>query len=911
MRTGDPFKKVHSGERIRTFPAALYNALVDAARQTRTTSLNTGMGRNRQGWPAGIVAVKNDSGGDLDQFSVVGIAGPVIEPADNEDEFCREVLLSGVTPAAASHTGRFLVLLEPLADGAIGIAAATGLAPVLLDVPDWENPVSWSFADVLDGDSSKLTGVAAGAARVIWQDTPGEDDTEAWALVYLGAGVSSPTRFGLVRQYQTDALYMENKVRVEPAADCNGTTTGEDLVYLYVSSPLDPWGGEDDDRIIASFVEDSSVVVYLPFDEADDNGVAGIVVGSDDTHVKLHAWFADCHADADHDVEHAAGQLPYDDGDVWTVLPPEGDGDLLTLAGGLPAWWTPTFVGDHELLDADVHTDTEDVTPAGGELVRGGAGTWGSLAIGAADAVLTSDGGTFAWASRDHELLDADWHTDTEDVTPAGGELVRGGAGTWGSLAIGAADAVLTSDGGTFAWASRDHELLDADWHTDTEDATPAGGELVRGGAGTWGSLAIGAADAVLTSDGGTFAWASRDHELLDADWHTDTEDATPAGGELVRGGAGTWGALGIGADGEILRVATNTPAWETLDLYELNDVADNLDPVEVGYLIATLGGITWDRLAPGNDGELLRMDGAGGFGGTPAWETLDLWELGDVNDALDPTQTGYLIGSFGGVTWDALAPGDNGDVLWVDTGSPDWHALESADLADWSNAVPDDGDVPAWDAVLGEYVPGPGGGAPDTLDDVGDVDYVDGGPFVDDILQYVYGDVWENVAFGTAADTWAAATNLLGLHPDFTAPGGINEGDVMIWRGASSALVNESLDDLIDDWAGITNLLGLHPDFTAPGGINEGDVMIWRGASSALVNESLTTLVEAIIASYDFTSIVIAALASASLTDIGDVIGTPAGGDVPQFQSGSNKWECTETAVETVNGTDYALILA
>ena len=75
------------------------------------------------GRQASVILVKNTSGQDQDRFAVLGIDAPIIAPgADgNEEEFKRQVALSCVTPTA-EHAGRFVVLQEPLADGAIGRA---------------------------------------------------------------------------------------------------------------------------------------------------------------------------------------------------------------------------------------------------------------------------------------------------------------------------------------------------------------------------------------------------------------------------------------------------------------------------------------------------------------------------------------------------------------------------------------------------------------------------------------------------------------------------------------------------------------------------------------------------------------------------------------------------------------------
>src|SRR5690606_26013395 len=106
-------------------PADDWNRIVDATRAFyeqqapapgKAPATVGGVGRQ-----ASVILVKNTSGQDQDRFAVLGIDAPIIAPgADgNEEEFKRQVALSCVTPTA-EHAGRFVVLQEPLADGAIG-----------------------------------------------------------------------------------------------------------------------------------------------------------------------------------------------------------------------------------------------------------------------------------------------------------------------------------------------------------------------------------------------------------------------------------------------------------------------------------------------------------------------------------------------------------------------------------------------------------------------------------------------------------------------------------------------------------------------------------------------------------------------------------------------------------------------
>ncbi|MEI8258785.1 MAG: hypothetical protein WCJ30_24205, partial [Deltaproteobacteria bacterium] len=87
MAGGDPFKKATPGRKLR-IPAAAYNAFIDSALDfQRRQRDQRGHSRGRLGDESGLVLVYNDSGADLDRFSVATVSGIAISPADNLSEF--------------------------------------------------------------------------------------------------------------------------------------------------------------------------------------------------------------------------------------------------------------------------------------------------------------------------------------------------------------------------------------------------------------------------------------------------------------------------------------------------------------------------------------------------------------------------------------------------------------------------------------------------------------------------------------------------------------------------------------------------------------------------------------------------------------------------------------------------------
>ena len=166
--------------------ARVWNAFVDAALAFRR---GPAVGHGAEALaPARMLhlrlPVKNNSGYDRDRFDVLGLStGPLFDPATALDGFKNALALIGDEPDEPVDIGRFCVLAEPIADGAIGWGIVAGLAPVLLDVEDED---AAEYADCADGITGYLAAGATGSARVLWR-AGGEG--QQWAYVLLGAGL--------------------------------------------------------------------------------------------------------------------------------------------------------------------------------------------------------------------------------------------------------------------------------------------------------------------------------------------------------------------------------------------------------------------------------------------------------------------------------------------------------------------------------------------------------------------------------------------------------------------------------------------------------------------------------------------------------------------------------------------------
>lgn len=170
-----PFKKFQAGERLPGLPKEILNAVVSDRRGENALSNTRVKGLVPD---SGIVLVKNNSGAARSQFAILGINAPIIGPTPvaSLPEFKKRVTFSCITPTTAAHSGKFVVLLEPLLNGAIGKAVVSGVVQVRLTGAD----VGW--ATVTNNDATKLTASATGSAEVLWAEA---GSSERWAIVVL------------------------------------------------------------------------------------------------------------------------------------------------------------------------------------------------------------------------------------------------------------------------------------------------------------------------------------------------------------------------------------------------------------------------------------------------------------------------------------------------------------------------------------------------------------------------------------------------------------------------------------------------------------------------------------------------------------------------------------------------------
>lgn len=177
----DIYARKTAGQRLK-IPADIYNRFLSTIQYVE--QLRRGQKPDSQRVPrdCGLVCVKNASGAAVGRFGVLGIDGLIAatDPANNVESFKNGPCLSGKTPALETHRGKFVVLLQPLAENAIGWAVASGVVPVKTDFTYADQP----YADAKNSDATMLAAGEGGAAQVLWKES---GTGTKWAVVRVGS----------------------------------------------------------------------------------------------------------------------------------------------------------------------------------------------------------------------------------------------------------------------------------------------------------------------------------------------------------------------------------------------------------------------------------------------------------------------------------------------------------------------------------------------------------------------------------------------------------------------------------------------------------------------------------------------------------------------------------------------------
>lgn len=274
---GDPYRPVRAGQPL-SIPATVWNQLLNIARSgtlpTQSTEARTLASRQ-----TGVIEVRNVSGSNLDAFSVVGLDVVTIDSDDNLQEFKSRVRFDGDIPAT-SQTG-FAILLEPLADGAIGSAAVAGVCAVQVE---FATEADYQFADMDAGNTASLLASTEGGAEILWRNGTGAGTV--WCVVRLGAAAPREGRVKITGFEQISA----NKYRYAGVeADVDGSVltggeswtgkVGESYILNYVEANNSASGTQGNSRSEARPIQGAPVlkivdrdgdVAYVQYENAGD-----------------------------------------------------------------------------------------------------------------------------------------------------------------------------------------------------------------------------------------------------------------------------------------------------------------------------------------------------------------------------------------------------------------------------------------------------------------------------------------------------------------------------------------------------------------------------------------------------------------------------------------------------------------
>jgi len=163
-----------------------WNAMLDVVRNEQARKLGPGGGGPAGNAVHGTVTalVRNSTGSACGHGYCLAITDALLDPAGAPPAWLSRPALDGDEPAAEDDP--FVILLEPLGDGAVGRAAIAGLAIAQVDVTD----TGHGYAAPTAGDATKLTSAASGPARILWRES-GSTGTQACVLLLGGSDGAS------------------------------------------------------------------------------------------------------------------------------------------------------------------------------------------------------------------------------------------------------------------------------------------------------------------------------------------------------------------------------------------------------------------------------------------------------------------------------------------------------------------------------------------------------------------------------------------------------------------------------------------------------------------------------------------------------------------------------------------------
>lgn len=262
-------RRAHRGQRFR-IAASDWNLVAQGAEK----ALGSRLGGDSPALPPPFVWVRNDSANDLERGEVLGLDSLLIGLSDNEAEYKRHAVFSGILPAEPDHVGKFGVALDAVPQGRIGRFLVDGLALARVAVrADGFGAIGDQFADIQHG-THRLRSGSAGAARILAAEPVEGGSDDDWCWVKLG--VTDGGGFEMAQIQAVDATTLSCKW-----LDGTGAPMGSAFdvnVYSYTDEdnnvgfvPLD----EDPPVVYPTFAVGQPIRVYRQ-PRVDWNGIAWV-----------------------------------------------------------------------------------------------------------------------------------------------------------------------------------------------------------------------------------------------------------------------------------------------------------------------------------------------------------------------------------------------------------------------------------------------------------------------------------------------------------------------------------------------------------------------------------------------------------------------------------------------------------
>lgn len=160
----NPFRKVNPGEPLK-IAAQTWNAVVDEV-ATRPRFDAGG-----SAWPPINFSVRcrNDSGANVARWSVLQIDGVLEDPTGTFTQFERAPGVIGVSPGGPTESASYVVVLDPIEAGAIGMAAVAGAVQCRVNV----RCTGHQYAVPANGVAAYMDTTDSGPFKILWRGTTG------------------------------------------------------------------------------------------------------------------------------------------------------------------------------------------------------------------------------------------------------------------------------------------------------------------------------------------------------------------------------------------------------------------------------------------------------------------------------------------------------------------------------------------------------------------------------------------------------------------------------------------------------------------------------------------------------------------------------------------------------------------